>query len=171
MRFILMMVPAFRRIFCRVAAIQGRVQKTLPKSSLIGVLLEHQENYTVVESSRIGIMQHDPFHGVVSEGEFQNAGHLSGGARYRSRALNDWLAALDRSQGTLCGHAFCGSGGWWSGILCRTGQFVAEANAGHAGRQPGRLIRKPGGMFCKLLGRLRRYAEELPHKTGRRQQL
>ncbi len=132
MRFILMMVPAFRSIFY-FAAIQGRVQKTLPKSSPYWYAAGASRELYRCRKFSDWYYAARPVSWVVSEGEFQNAGHLSGGARYRSRALNDWLAALDRSQGTLCGHAFCGSGGWWSGILCRTGQFVAEANAGHAG--------------------------------------
>ncbi len=154
------------------AAIQGRVQKTLPKSSLIGMLLEHQENYTVVESSRIGIMQHDPFSWVVSEGEFQNAGHLSGGARYRSRALNDWLAALDRSQRER---------------FVDTLFAVLEAGGVESFAEPGSSWQKRMPAMLAAARQIdpetRRYVlqtvralaaislKELPHKTGRRQQL
>lgn len=41
--------------------IQYRIRKTIPQASLIGMLLENHDNYTVVESRQIGIMQHDPF--------------------------------------------------------------------------------------------------------------
>ena len=36
-----------------------KIKTILPESSIIGMLLEHQEDYEVVESSQSGIQQHD----------------------------------------------------------------------------------------------------------------
>ena len=43
---------AYRRMLPRIKTI-------LPESSIVGMLLEHQENYEVVKSSQSGIQQHD----------------------------------------------------------------------------------------------------------------
>ena len=41
------------------------VSKTVPRSSVIGMIFERQEDYDVVASSASGLMQHDPFSWVV----------------------------------------------------------------------------------------------------------
>jgi hypothetical protein len=40
---------------------EERIHKTMPQSSMIGMLLQNQEMYSVVKSNRIWLMQHDPF--------------------------------------------------------------------------------------------------------------
>lgn len=75
---------AFRRI-------GGRVDKTLPQSSVIGMLLEHQEDFRVVRSTRAGLMQHDPFSWVVQGNAFCVVEQLSASARYMDRTLNAWI--------------------------------------------------------------------------------
>ena len=42
-------------------AMLPRVQTFVPQSSVIGMLLEHEEEYVVIRSSQKGIMQHDPY--------------------------------------------------------------------------------------------------------------
>ncbi len=74
--------------------IMSKVQKTIPQSSLIGMLLEGHESYTVVESNRIGIMQHDPFSWKLAEDDFSTAEEVSDGARYLNRTITDWLNSL-----------------------------------------------------------------------------
>ena len=36
-----------------------RIHTIVPQSSVIGMLLEHEEPYAVVESKQVGLMQHD----------------------------------------------------------------------------------------------------------------
>ena len=49
-------------------AVKGRVHAFIPQSSIIGMLLEHSEDYIVVESKAVSIFQHDAFSWQV-EGE------------------------------------------------------------------------------------------------------
>ena len=49
--------------------ITGKINITLPHSSLIGLIFCHG-NYTVVESKRIGLMQHDLFSWEIKDGSF-----------------------------------------------------------------------------------------------------
>lgn len=78
--------------------ISDRIHKTIPQSSLIGMLLENQENYYVVESKSFGLLQHDPFSWVAAEDDFRILRQLSVGTQYRNRTLNDWIAALSNEQ-------------------------------------------------------------------------
>lgn len=90
--------PGFREEVSRspgFSRIEGRIHKTLPQSSLIGMLLHDQERYAIVESNRFGgIMQHDPFSWSVGEGDFVYAEKITGGAMAMNRALDQWLGTL-----------------------------------------------------------------------------
>lgn len=78
--------------------ISHRIHKTLPQSSLVGMLLEHPDNYAVVESTNIGILQHNPYSWVVRDGSFVKLESLTTGAEYMNRTLNDWLSDLSNEQ-------------------------------------------------------------------------
>ncbi len=96
--------PGFKEGVFESAAflrIKDKIHKTLPQSSLIGMLLENQEQYAVVESSRYGIMQHDPFSWAVEDGDFLYAKKITGGAMYRNATLQQWLGGLTDEKRAL----------------------------------------------------------------------
>ncbi len=74
--------------------IEARIQKTIPQSSLIGMLLEGHKKYTVVESSRVGVMQHDPFSWKIAGDDFSTVEEVSDGAKYMNRTIREWISAL-----------------------------------------------------------------------------
>ena len=78
--------------------IEDRIKKTVPQSSLIGMLLEGHKKYTVVESGRIGVMQHDPFSWKVSRDGFVTTEEVSDGAKYMNRTIRDWLGTLSEAD-------------------------------------------------------------------------
>lgn len=78
--------------------IKDRIQKTLPQSSLVGMLLEHQEDYAIVESNGVGILQHNPYSWIVREGAFVKLSSLTTGADYLNRTLSAWLADLSEDK-------------------------------------------------------------------------
>ncbi|NLH00583.1 MAG: DUF2974 domain-containing protein [Clostridiales bacterium] len=78
--------------------IESKIAKTIPQSSVIGMLLEGHEKYTVVESSRIGVMQHDPFSWKIADGDFITAEEVSDGAKYVNRTIRDWINSLSDEQ-------------------------------------------------------------------------
>ncbi len=51
-------------------AIAEKIHTFIPQSSIIGMLFEHEEEYTVVESSQKGILQHDLFSWQVTRDDF-----------------------------------------------------------------------------------------------------
>lgn len=93
--------PGFRdNIFSSAGylRISDRIHKTLPQSSLVGMLLEHQENYAIVESTGVGIVQHNPYSWIVRDGAFIRLTTLTTGADYLNRTLSDWLSGLANEQ-------------------------------------------------------------------------
>jgi hypothetical protein len=74
--------------------IKNRVYKTIPQSSIVGMLLEHQEEYTIVKSNRLGIMQHDPFSWEIKNDNFHVLNNISSTSQSMNKALHDWLVKL-----------------------------------------------------------------------------
>ena len=72
--------------------IAGRIDKTLPQSSVVGMMLENQEDYSVVRSTGVGIFQHDPFSWVVDGCGFVEVEGISAGARHMDAVLNGWIS-------------------------------------------------------------------------------
>ena len=75
-----------------------RVDKTIPQSSVVGMLLEQQESYRVVRSSRAMIWQHDPFSWVVEDCDLVSLDGLAPDARYLNRTISAWLSGLTAEQ-------------------------------------------------------------------------
>ena len=90
--------PGFQREFVASDAYQGVepiIEKTLPKSSIIGMLMAEGEGCacTVVESDGFSLLQHNPFLWAVDVDScaFVQADGLSVSSRYFNRALDAWL--------------------------------------------------------------------------------
>ncbi|MEG1016490.1 MAG: DUF2974 domain-containing protein [Oscillospiraceae bacterium] len=87
--------PGFRKEVIESAdfeSIVGRIDKTLPKSSVIGMLLQNHEKYSVVDSDRFWIMQHDPFSWEIDKDKFRVIDKISSGAQYINDTFAKWLS-------------------------------------------------------------------------------
>lgn len=80
--------------------IADKVNKILPGSSLVGMLLESGSAYSVVESSSYGLWQHNPYTWAVDSetGIFRHREELKNGARFMDTAVTDWILSLDDEQ-------------------------------------------------------------------------
>ena len=78
--------------------IANRIQTILPESSVVGMLLEHEENYQVVRSNQVGLMQHDGFSWQVLGTQFVHLSGLTEGGRIVDSALRDFVRGLDQEQ-------------------------------------------------------------------------
>lgn len=78
--------------------IQNRIEKTIPQSSLIGMLLENHDRYSIVESRQIGIMQHDPFSWIVENGQFRAVENLTSGAEFMNNTLDSWIEGMTMDE-------------------------------------------------------------------------
>lgn len=86
--------PGFRKEFLDSEGykkLASRIKRTIPQSSLVGMLLYQRGEYAVVESNRFGIMQHDPFSWAVQGDDFLYAQRLTSSASYMNRTLDKWL--------------------------------------------------------------------------------
>ena len=79
-------------------AILPRTEKTVPQSSMIGMLFENQEEFTIVKSRGLGLLQHDPYSWIVEDGDFVYPDRLAADARYLDRTLNQWIESLSQED-------------------------------------------------------------------------
>jgi len=80
---------------------KGRINKTLPQSSIIGMLLQNQENYSVIKSGRVWIMQHDPFSWLINGDDFEYIPSVTKSALYMNGTLNQWVNTFDDQKREL----------------------------------------------------------------------
>ena len=78
--------------------IAARIQTILPESSVVGMLLEHEEDYQVVRSSQIGLMQHDGFSWQVLGTHFVHLSGLTGGGKLIDETLRKFIGGLSQEQ-------------------------------------------------------------------------
>ena len=81
-----------------MSRILPRVEKTLPQSSVVGLLLEHQEALKIVKSRSVSVLQHDPFNWTVEDGAFVVLEQFTRDARHLDRTLSAWLQKQDHTQ-------------------------------------------------------------------------
>ena len=78
--------------------IEGRIHKTVPRSSMVGMLLYADIAYRVVESKTIGLAKHNPYTWLVKNGDFRMADEIRPGRRFVDQTLNEWILSLDQEQ-------------------------------------------------------------------------
>lgn len=82
-------------------SIKSRIVKIVPQSSMIGMLLQHQEDYMVVASTGKGGMgQHDPFTWEIENGDFVYHSDLNQSRKMFNERLNNWVDSLNDEQRT-----------------------------------------------------------------------
>ena len=81
--------------------IRSRVHRILPYSSLVGMLLQNYEQYEVVKSSGIGILQHDAFTWQIEDGKFVKAVDIEAKQKRMNEALNQWIFTLPEEERQL----------------------------------------------------------------------
>ena len=75
-----------------------RIHTIVPKSSVVGMLLEHEEDYTVVDSSQQGLMQHDGFSWEVLGNHFVRLHSVTRQAQLTDQELRGWVQGLTVEQ-------------------------------------------------------------------------
>ena len=78
--------------------VRDRIRALIPQSSVIGMLLENSEEYTVVESAATGIMQHDPYSWLLRGADFVRVEKVTTRSVFIDRTIKDWLAGLDTER-------------------------------------------------------------------------
>lgn len=80
-------------------AIAARIDKTVPESSIIGMLLQSQIKPTFVKADAISILQHmGSSWQVTQSGEFEQASELTGGAQLIGKTIDGWFDRVSQEQ-------------------------------------------------------------------------
>ena len=80
-------------------AVRDRMVSIVPQSSIVGMLLEHDDNYTVVKSSSSEIyFQHDGFSWEVLGDHFLHLEEISQGGRIHGQAIRSFIGEMDDAQ-------------------------------------------------------------------------
>lgn len=84
-------LPQHRRL-------EERIYSIVPKSSVVGMLLEHEESYTVVDSDQLGFLQHDGFSWQVMGNHFVTLRQMTRQAHLSDLKLRSWVHGMSVEQ-------------------------------------------------------------------------
>ena len=80
------------------ARIEGRINAYVPQTSLVGMMMGHEVDYTVVHSTETGLRQHDPMSWEVKGPHFVTLDRVTRSSQFVDRSLKDWVERLDPAQ-------------------------------------------------------------------------
>lgn len=83
--------PGYQRIV-------PKIRTFLPEFSVFGLMLERSEDYRVIRSDGVGILQHDPFSWQVLGGDFVAGKALTESSLFLDRTLTAWLDGLTNEE-------------------------------------------------------------------------
>ena len=83
--------PGYRNIL-------PKLRSYVPQSSVIGMLLEHEEPYRIIRSNQVGIMQHDPYSWQVLGPDFLSMEELTADSRFLDRTFKNWLSGMSNEE-------------------------------------------------------------------------
>lgn len=78
---------AYRRV-------ADKLHTYIPESSIVGILLEHAEDYAVIDSSNRSIMQHEPMSWNVEGPRFVHLGQRSPMGKVSDDLLRQWIGSM-----------------------------------------------------------------------------
>ena len=80
------------------ARLAGRLHSCVPQGSIVGLLLAHPDEYTVVKSVSVSILQHDPYSWQVEGPAFVHVPELSRDSARFDIAFRRWLSEVDEAD-------------------------------------------------------------------------
>ncbi|MCD7752523.1 MAG: DUF2974 domain-containing protein [Lachnospiraceae bacterium] len=93
--------PGFKKGVCSLelfTKIEPKILKIIPRSSLVGMILENYGGYKVVDSSTVGLLQHFACSWVVDGRAFSYLEKVDEGQRIFNDALREWLDRLTEEE-------------------------------------------------------------------------
>lgn len=79
-------------------AIVPRIQTYIPQSSVIGMLLEHEEPFIVIRSKSVGILQHDPYSWEVEGAHFLPVQEVTESSQFVDATIKNWFAGMSNRE-------------------------------------------------------------------------
>lgn len=81
--------------------ILNKIHTFVPQSSVVGILLEHEEKYSIVNSYEKGIRQHDLFSWQIMQKDFVYLNKVTNDSVFVDETLRDWLSKVNKEQRTV----------------------------------------------------------------------
>ena len=75
-----------------------KIRTVIPESSIIGILLEHEGDYTVIRSRQVGILQHEPYSWEIMGGDFIRVKEISGSTLFVDRTIKNWIRDMSSEE-------------------------------------------------------------------------
>ncbi|MBR5125566.1 MAG: DUF2974 domain-containing protein [Oscillospiraceae bacterium] len=79
-------------------AMVPRIRTHIPQSSVIGMLLEHEEPYTVIRSKTVGLLQHDPYSWELMAKDFILVPDVTEDSRFVDATIKNWFADMTNQE-------------------------------------------------------------------------
>ena len=79
-------------------SIKNRINAYIPQSSIVGLLLFHGTEYTVVKSTNNGFWQHDTYSWEVDKTQFVSLERITEKSRFLDSALKEWIGEMSPYQ-------------------------------------------------------------------------
>lgn len=93
--------PGFKSSILETAnykAVQDKIDTIVPQTSIIGMLLEHEEEYIVIKSNETLIMQHDPYSWQVMGPDFIKKEGTTSSSQLIDTTLRQWINDMSIEQ-------------------------------------------------------------------------
>ena len=93
--------PGFQEAFLSSEAYQGvshKIRSIVPKSSVVGMLLAHPENYQIVDSSQIGLLQHDGLSWQIMGDHFVTLPELTRESIRTDQRIRKWMQKIPQEE-------------------------------------------------------------------------
>lgn len=93
--------PGFNRSLLkepRYGKVADRITTIVPKSSVVGMLLAHDEDYVVVDSNQQGLMQHDGFSWQVLGTRFVHLRNVDRQGHIHDQVMREWVQNMSQEQ-------------------------------------------------------------------------
>lgn len=82
----------------RYARIRERTCKIIPESSIVGMLLDHDDNYQIVRSHMAGILQHDAMYWQVMGPGLVRSEKRNASSVIMDNALREWIGGMSNAE-------------------------------------------------------------------------
>ncbi len=80
------------------AKLGGRIHRTVPQDSVIGLLMESHAKPRVVHSTERGLMQHSPFSWEVAGSDFVYLDDVTDSAKFTDAVFTEWLSRYNDDE-------------------------------------------------------------------------
>ena len=85
-----------------------KIRTFIPQSSVIGMLLEHEEPYTVIRSDQVSLLQHDFYSWRLQTKAFIRMEAITEDSRFLDLTIKNWIAEMSPQERNLLVDALFG---------------------------------------------------------------